>query len=493
MNRLTDVKTLKFGESVLKRNHAGLEDTPPQAASRNALAYVCILLFCLLYNKWLISGNLYFYFDDWGWLRRAEFSSWASYLQVLPNMIYNDRPFGGAFIKAMYTLFGLNHQVFSSVFLLLHVINCSLLYAIASRYISRFGSLLAAILSATWLSSMTGLTWTAAVFDILGATLCLATIYVRQLSVERRGSLALDIVGAILFAVSIRTKEFALGNISLIIIVDLLANRQKPRDVLKQLIPYLFVFVVYFIRYAYLQTHKPLDSSNLYSLDFSPLSISSNLWFYISLLFYFNLFGKIWIFFVVACIATAAITSTRASLKIALIGLFGFAAMLGPTLLIPKHRDELYLYTPHFYMALSIGAIYSNRFISKAITAIVSTGIFAAPLAFGRYENILNYYESMGTANIRQMTSAQLVLGKIEPGSRIFLAGATPIFNPFSYGHGDSLRVIYRDKSISAVEGASVAQLEPVFCASPEPKRFLEFHDQLATDLTAKLRSRCGP
>jgi hypothetical protein len=59
---------------------------------------------------------------------------WREYLAVFPVQLYNDRPVGGAFIKALYQIFGLNHFAFQLVLLDLHAINCVLIYRIANRY-----------------------------------------------------------------------------------------------------------------------------------------------------------------------------------------------------------------------------------------------------------------------------------------------------------------------------------------------------------------------
>ncbi|MGF6240998.1 hypothetical protein P3T42_002749 [Paraburkholderia sp. GAS38] len=454
-------------------------------------ALFCIVATCLLYNSWLITGHLFFYFDDWNWLELAQFSPWSTYFHVLPDMIYNDRPVGGLFIKIIYQIFFLNHTAFSISFLALHTINCIFLYAIGSRYISRVGALLAAMLAATWLSSLTSLTWSAAVFDVLGATLCLAAIFVRQLSVKRNGSFALDVLGALIFALSIRTKEFSLGNIAVILLINLLADRQKFRDAVRQLAPYLVVFIVYFIRYAYLEAHKPLDSANPYSLNLNPISIAGNFQFYLSTLFYSNLFGQLWTISITALILTGLAFSTKKSINLFLIGLFGFAAMLGPTLLLPKHRDELYLYAPHFFMALAIGATYSRNRISKITAIAVCIAIFAMPVLAGRYHDIVNYYETLALKNTTQLSSAQRALGPVEKGTRVFITGTTPVFNPFSYGPGSSLRVVYRDSTISVVESPSVDTMKNAFCNSREPKRALQFNDQTGIDITSEMLSFC--
>jgi hypothetical protein len=439
-----------------------------------------------------MNSHQFFYADDWGWLRLGQFISWDYYLHLLPVSIYNDRPVGGLIIKALYQIFSLNHTAFGTFCVLMHAINCILLYFIASQYIPRASSFLVSVLAATWLSSLSALTWTAAIFDLLGATLCITTVWLRQMSVRRGGLLALDIVGALCFVLAIRTKEFALGTIALLFLINIIADRQKIGTAFKQLVPYFIVFVVFSARYAYLQAHRPIESTNLYSLDFSPASIFLNLGFYFSSLFYKPIVGEVGIACVVVLFALAALHSTRAAVGIAVIGLCGFAIMLGPTLLIPKHRDELYLYAPHFFMALAIGATYSHSKASKFLALALTVTIVLTPLASGRRNDVINFYETQGDANIAQLASAKEQLGALGKHTTVFITGMTPIFNPFLYGPGDSLRVVYKDQTLATVLGDSQDQLKPKFCEERGPKRFLVFHNHVAEDVSARVLTSCA-
>lgn len=479
---------------MLNRILSGDEAATPDRTNtlQGVSCVVAIILVSFFYNRWLIGQELYFYFDDWNWLEHALSWPWQTYLKIFPSMIYNDRPVGGALIKLMYRLFGLDHQAYAALFLGLHTLNCMLVYAIGSRFMPRAGALLSALLAATWLSSQTSLTWSAAIFDVLGATLCLLTLLVRQISAQRGGLLLLDLCGAILLALSIRTKEFALANIALLFVLSVFLEHQKPRLALKQLTPYLVVFLVYLVCYGYLQTHKPLDSANPYSLDFNPLSILGNLWFYASTLLYLNLFSIWWALALAVLTLLSVFTLSRKQWLIVGFSVLGFAAMLGPTLLIPKHRDELYLYAPHFFLAIGIGAIYSKRHFGKALSVLFCVLIFAIPLAAGRYLDIVTYYSTLGSTNQKQLQSAQAALGQVERGTTVFVSGAKPIFNPISYGPGASLRVVYQDMSIKAVEGETPDALQARFCATKQPKRFIDFKDESVTDITAQLTAKCG-
>ena len=173
----------------MKQSHKlAVTPTPVRAnAQFDCAAIAAIVATAFLYNRWLLDARTYFFFDDWQWLWRAEFFPWSdTYFSLLPSWAYNDRPVGATFIKVLYGLFQLNHRAFQFALLSLHAINCALLFAIAVRYIGRAGAVIAALLAATWFASNDAVGWTAAIFDLLGATLCATTSLVRPVSARRR-------------------------------------------------------------------------------------------------------------------------------------------------------------------------------------------------------------------------------------------------------------------------------------------------------------------
>src|SRR6218665_2031112 len=77
-------------------------------------------LIAIAASAWILDPRLFFYADDWSWQLSAAFTPPADYLKLFPTQIYNDRPVGALFIKAVYSLFGLNYQAAASATLLLH-------------------------------------------------------------------------------------------------------------------------------------------------------------------------------------------------------------------------------------------------------------------------------------------------------------------------------------------------------------------------------------
>jgi hypothetical protein len=100
------------------------------------------------------------------------------------------------------------------VLLSIHAINCVLLYLVAVSYIGVARAGIAAILAATWFSTLDALTSASAIFDLFGATLCLATLKFRTLAARANRPFPYDIAGLICYVLAIRTKEFALGTVA---------------------------------------------------------------------------------------------------------------------------------------------------------------------------------------------------------------------------------------------------------------------------------------
>ncbi len=251
------------------------------------VAIVVIVATTFIYNRWLLDARTFFYADDWPMLWYGESVPWEfNRFPLLPTMVYNDRPVGIAFVMLLYQTFGLNHRAFHVVLLCLHAINCVLLYAIAARYTTRGGALLAALLASVWFSANLAAAWTAAIFDLLGATLCLAAVLLRQLAIKSGHRIRYDIAGAACYLLAIRTKEFALGLVALLFIMNVLVERQSIRATIRQLLPYLIVFAIYAVRYALIMATGVPPSDSPYHLDLSLSGVAASVGFYVKSLFY---------------------------------------------------------------------------------------------------------------------------------------------------------------------------------------------------------------
>ena len=414
---------------------------------------------------------------------------------ILPSAVYNDRPVGAALVKVLYGIFGLNHRAFQIALLSLHAINCALLYAIATRYIGRAGALVAALLATAWFSANNAVGWVAAIFDLAGATLCLAIILLRQLSRRSGDALRYDLAGAVCYVLAIRTKEFALGMIAVLFLMNVLVERQSLRTTIGQLWPYLVVFLVYAARYAQLLQTFHAPSGTPYHLELSLPSVVTSLGFYIAAILY----GESGVRLMVAgglivVMGVAMLLEEDRVQRVALWSLLAFVILLGPVLLLPAHPDPLYLYAPHFFLSLTIGALLTHRAASIVLVGIIVAGVTIPPIWTRSRHNVIDFHLDNGKANHAMFSSAVKLLAPLPPGATVFISGVSPAFSLFSIHLGSSLKTAFRDFNLVVETERPETELAARFCSTKGAKRFLRFEGTRPVDVTAEIAGRCdGP
>jgi glycosyltransferase involved in cell wall biosynthesis len=447
------------------------------------------------WNGWLLDHRAFFYNDDWQWLWRSEFFPWSGGFSILPAAAYNDRPVGAVLFKLMYEAFGLDHQRFQFALVFLHALNCVLLYAIAARYTGPAGALIAALLAATWFSSLIAVGWPAAIFDLFGATLCLATVLLRQLAIKSGGRLGYDIAGAVCYLLAVRTKEFAIGTLGVLFLMGLLAERQSLRSTIRQLTPYGIVFAVLAARYVPLLATAAPAEGDPYHLVFTVSTAVASLRFHLATLFYANVVGRWDIAVVAAGLAGALLIATSPQRRVVAFGLAGFAIMLGPTLFLVTTADTayhaLYLYTPHFFMALVVGALFGHRRLSRVLIVAVALALFLSPMRTGHRRNVVQFYYELGAANQAMLDTAVELLTPLPKGATVFISGVKPYFNPFWTQPGNALKVAFKDFDLAVEVEKPEDELVAKFCGTAGARRFLRFEGTLAMDVTAEVAANC--
>ncbi len=456
----------------------------------NCCFFLLTIGIALYVNYHEIIARNFFFADDWAWLYFAEFRSYSDLFSLLPRQIYNDRPVGAIFIKFIYDTFGLNYEAFLFFQIFLHGVNSILLYIFAKKYIGNVGSLIAAGVSAAWVSANAAAYWTGAMFDLLGATLCLLSLLFWQLSRRSKFKLLYVCAGAAMYFLAVRSKEFAIGLPLLIFIINTLLDRRSRGEAVKDLGPYLVVMLVLGSRYIYLLVGSGLvgDSKNIYGLDYS--SILGNSWVYFSKLFYSDAFG--WIPSVVALsiMLIASLTSFEYR-RMFFVCMCGFLMLLGPTLLLSNHLDALYLYAPHYFIAFSIGALCVLGWHGKLLSFAAGAILVIAPINSLWYANVSNFNDSKSSKNLHQYNSLFRVIGHFEAGSRVYIYGLEPYFNPFSYGPGNSLKIRMRDPSLSVRIEEEKEVLIAEFCSDAIPKYFISYEGFVAKDQTSTIKDYC--
>lgn len=455
------------------------------------IAFTLIALVSFLFNSWYLNPHLTFFADDWGWLHSSFSNQWSSYFSLIPIRIYNDRPVGALLVKIFFELFSLNYFAFAVCLLSLHAINCALIYLITSRYLSKVAALLAALLSATWISANNAIGWTAAIFDLLGATMCMLSLLFKQMANRTEKRVWFDLLGVSFYILAIRTKEFSIGLIALFVLIDLLLEKIDLKVSLKRLIPYFLVFLFYATYYFYLYLGVVIPEGDPYSLQMSIPGVMTNLYIYVKSLFYEQVFGN-WILasFLLGVFICIFLCSGYLR-RVYFFAVSAFVILLGPTLLLAKHVDPLYLYAPHFFMAMSIAALWGDYMLSRVLVSLVSLVLFIWPVNSQYVKNIVQFSIDKRGSCFVQFEEAKRLLDSTPKGARVFISGVEPFFNPFNFGPGSSLKVFLKDNSLQVSVEKPDADLRREFCNSQEPKRFISYNGLKGQDLTREVAEQC--
>jgi hypothetical protein len=440
----------------------------------------------------------FFVGDDWDWLYTAQFSSIGQIFTFLPGSVYNDRPVGALVIKLMYQLFGLNSDAFYLAQLVLHIINCWLLFAITKKYLGVGGAALAAVLAGTWVVANDAVFWTAAIFDLVGATACLLSIFLWQLGV-RQNHLVWIVLGALVYFLSIRTKEFAISLPIVILAISWLLEKQSLRASITRLWPYWIVMGVMGAWYGLLmQKSAIVGNSDAYGLHFS--GILENLNYYLGTMFYENLWDpqrRVWNAFhgfmilVAAILWVLAVVRSTDYRKVFIVCAIGFLGLLGPTLLLKNHLGQLYLYAPHFFLAMAIGALYPLGLIYRIVIPALCIALIVFPLSSQWFYDKRDYYVSHTLQTREQFELFQKHLPQIAPGSQVFIANLAQ-WNSFDYQGGKPLKVMKQDDTLQLQADPSVTELVLRFCKTSAPRIFIRMQGNQSFDETAIIKAQCS-
>lgn len=368
---------------------------------------------------------------------------------------------------------------------------CILLYLVSKKYIGGVGALIAGVLAGTWTATNNAVFWTAAVFDVLSALFCLASIWIWQLGWNRKYPLIYFIGGAFVYFLAIRTKEFAIGLPVILFLISLMLEKRSLAETVSSLLPYWLVMAVLgaaYLHLFHLGVSLTEPGSNPYAFHFS--SIANTLIFYFSRTFYVQQLGVLGPMLAAGMLLTAAVWNPGVG-RLVIVGLGGFLVLLGPTLLLGAHQDALYLYAPHFFLAFAIGSLFTLPFFWKCVVLAASGVLIIAPPTVLGFSYLTNLF-SMKTADYsEQFHSFLRAIGNVQRGSTIFIAGLENYMNPFSYGPGNSVKVAMKERSLKFVIEKPREVLLKEYCATGSPKYFIAFHGNAARNETALASRSC--
>lgn len=446
----------------------------------------------LFVNYSEMSVRRFFLADDWAWLFIAEFLSYQEIFSFLPRRMYNDRPIGAMAIKALYEQVGLRHAPFLYWQVFIHALNSVLVYLLARKYLGSLAAVTAAGLAAAWIAANAAAYWTAAVFDLLAATFCLFSMVLWQRAQGSRFGWLYILGGAAMYFLALRSKEFTIGLPVLILMMGVLLDRRPVGRLATELLPYFAIMFLVGGRYAYLLSGSSLLASpqgDPYGLHFG--GIFGNLWFYYSKAFYADAFGPAPAAGVAILLLAAGAASSRYRRVLALC-CGGFVILLGPTLLLTNHLDPLYLYAPHYFLALAIAALIPLGVFGAGAAAVISMSLVVFPLGSAWLANVHGFLEARSSASHQQFQSFLSAAGEIRTGSAFYISGLEPYFNPFAYGPGHSVRVLTRDRSLKFVIDMPKGELTAAFCAEQPPKQFIAYVGVTAKNETEEVLRSCA-
>jgi hypothetical protein len=428
------------------------------AAWALALTYIWWLL------HWSIRTEHYFFADDWDWLYRAALLTLEEQFTLLPRYVLNDRPIGALVFRVLYQVFGLNPAPYQWLCVALHLINITLLAALARRFLRSWWAAAATALAyGTWSSAIEAATWMSAVFDLLCCTFVL--LVALTFDAPRRG---LRIASVILTYLAMRTKENAIVIPAFLVVIIMTSYPRRDWIAVakRTLWPHLLLGLVLAACYApLLMRHQTVETaSNLYRMQFTPRAFFGGLYYYTSTMFY----GRPWPVgrlirwtIALAALAAGAAWRTRATL----VGLAGFVLFLVGVIFMPNQRQALYLYVPAAFFVLALGGALERAAERLPVAPAWREAVAVAAILFfvaalphralmeRRSEWILSH-----TARARRdMEVFRAHVPSLRPDARIAIIGFPADYHVFQTPGCSVLKVFYRVHTVrceASVDGA---------------------------------------
>jgi len=419
-----------------------------------ALAYVWWLL------AWSVRPEHFFFADDWDWLYRAM-QPLRGQFTVLPENAYNDRPMGALVYRALYATFGLNPVPFHWTLLLLHLLNMTLVLALARRLLRSWWLAAATALAyGGWSAANEAVSWMGEIFEVLANTLVLLTILTFS---SRRWPVRA--VSVVCFYLALRTRESPIVT-PVVLLIIVLVNHHRKEWILPHAVFAAIFGVVYL---SLLPRHQvTVGAGNPYHMEFTPRAFIEGLYYYVSTMFY----GRPWpvgrlIRWAAAAVLVGAGLMQRA--RATLVGLAGFVLYLAPVLFLPHQRQALYLYIPALFFTLAIagGAEALARGREAAAVALMLLCVVALPhrAKMASRADWLLSHTSRAKSDIDTFRAHVPIL---QEGARIALIGFPQDYHVFQTLGCSVVKVYYRVDQVSCAPAADGAGADVAVTWHPE-------------------------
>lgn len=462
----------------------------------NLIASVSIFFVSATFVASQMASRHYFRSDDISWLHKAHFQTFAEIFPVLPQSIYNDRPFGAFVVKTLYSIWGLNFEAFLWFGIVIYATTAVLMYFYISPYLGKFGAFVSSLVAGLWFITSDVAIWTGGIFDLLVALLVFSALLIFRYSLSTTGvsgfltSIALGLV----FFLAVRTKEMAIVLPVVLIYAGVFLEKSSFKKVLRTLVPTLIIFSILFLIYLNLivETYSADKSSrtNLGVYQFNVQDVFSSLVYYPNRLFYDWIIPNI---FWLLLIALTAIFIWKSKLRF-FIGfiLISFVGFLGPVLLMGDQRADLYLYLPHFFVASSIGVLISVKWFPRLVGLVLAATVVLIPLTSSFSRDVYNFYDVKTADYVPQLEAFNQMFPELKSNSTVVIYGLLPAFNVFASGKpGDIIEIQRNDDSLTFFIELSESESVSSFCKANSPKLYLELLGNSFIDKSLEIQTRC--
>ena len=440
-----------------------------------------LLLICgvIINNYWVATLKNDFLMDDFNWLKLVQFSTVQDIFHFLPVIPYNDRPVGAIFIKILHQVWGMNALNSHRTLLILHIFNCLMVFTVIKKGLTRLKkghsrplAFISALIFGMWPNSTMAVQWVAAIFDLLGATLCLLSmdLFLDATDTEKQDKKVFSIVLSLIFYyLALRTKEMTIVLPVIFLMFHFLSCLDNERISLNKLLSYrppkflfthltlMLFFLFWIMRLKANVPNVTTSSDNPYFYTFNPVVILTSLLRYLDIFFQFDSpafsFQNFTIFPLI-CIGLFALLFLYGLTQMArghhslLFLICAILVSLAPVLPMANMQHRLYWYIPSIFMALLLGvmALYPIKILGKndptMIVAGVITGVgmFSLTLTpavkiFRDYWSGLALKDRLSIEDIRRLPSPKNT-------SNIFVQ-TDKEYNIFYYGPGDINAIIF--------------------------------------------------
>lgn len=434
---------------------------------------LCIGLFVSC--GWMLGLKNGFLMDDYTTLVWEMFGDITESFTLLPTRRYNNRPVGRIFVALLQDLFGVNHQGYHIVFVLVHLVNVYLVYKITKLLFSGSENLdtvyapwIAAGIFGIYPQSIMAVQWVSAVCDLLGGFFVLTALYAFLKEKEQgRYRVFYSFTAIISYMLTIRAKEMAVLLPLAFALLDICyrwQGRQKRWISSATVISAIWMAVYMAKLFSF-----PELVGTEYEQDFGPVMLVQNLLRYIGVYFdveqmamIFNgynlsMIAGIVITMLALCFSVYQIWKKKEWIPIAALVCIGL--MLAPVLTMGYMQHKLYLYIPSVFVGILFAAVIAlleknAGQMVKEITAVMLILALTILNWTPGAQSFRNWWYSLAEQDARQMVQLYR-MGELPEDCNVYVRGAEEEYNVFwPYGPGDCLRFVYdrNDLECFAVE-----------------------------------------